>query len=237
MPIRQFQILIAITILLRVNASASTLAKSGTFGGSKVDYKVVLPNGFDPARTYPVILAFGGGSQDMRSVDGALKGYWEGEAERRGYIVVSPAAPGDQLFFESSDRIFPEFLDMILHEYKVQGGRMHVAGPSNGGVSAFHVASLYPQYFWSVTVFPGYLNDTTAPVVEALKSMCIYMYVGDRDNDWGRAMKQQYDLFRKKGYTVQFVPEEDQGHNLDLGPEGIIQLFDDLDLAAKGCSK
>jgi hypothetical protein len=48
--------------------------------------------------------------------DGALRRYWVPEAERRGYIVVSPAAPTDQLFFESSDRVFPEFLDMILRD-------------------------------------------------------------------------------------------------------------------------
>lgn len=230
--------LIVLAALLGVDARASTIVKSGTFGGSKVDYKVVLPDGFDPARRYPVILAFGGGTQDMRMVDIALKGYWAAEAERRGYIVVSPAAPpGDQLFFESSDRIFPEFLDMILRDYKVLGGRMHVGGPSNGGVAAFHVASLYPKYFWSVTVFPGYLNDTTEPIVDALKSMCIYMYVGDLDKDWNRAMKQQSEMLRQKGYAVQFIAEEDQGHAIDFGPEGIKQLFDDLDKASKGCSR
>ena len=234
---RQFLVFVVLAVVSCMNAPALTVLKSGTFGGLKMDYKVVLPNGFDPARAYPAILAFGGGPQNMRIVDGALSRYWAGEAERRGYIVVSPAAPTDQLFFESSDRVFPEFLDTILRDYRVQGGRLHVAGSSSGGVSAFHVASLYPGYFWSVTVFPGYLDDTTDPIVEALKSMCIYMHVGDRDEDWGRAMKQQYDMFSRKGYAVQLFIEEDQGHNLDLGPEDITHLFDDLDAAVKGCSK
>jgi poly(3-hydroxybutyrate) depolymerase len=233
---RLLSVLVAFAIFFGVNAPASTILKSGTFGGSKVEYKVVLPDGYDPARAYPVILAFGGGTQDMRMVDIGLKGYWAAEAERRGYIVVSPATPDNQLFFESSDRIFPEFLDMILRDYKVLGGRMHVGGPSNGGVAAFHVASLYPKYFWSVTVFPGYLNDTTEPVVDALKSMCIYMYVGDLDKDWMRAMKQQAEMFTQRGFAVQFLAEEDQHHALDLGQEGITQLFDDLDKASKGCS-
>ncbi len=125
-------------------ALGSTTLKTGSFGGSTIQYKVVLPNDFDPKRAYPVILAFAGGTEDMRMVDIALKAYWTAEAERRGYIVVSPAVPDEQLFFESSDRIFPEFLDMIRHEYRVQGERMHAVGESSGGVSAFHVASLYP---------------------------------------------------------------------------------------------
>jgi poly(3-hydroxybutyrate) depolymerase len=218
-------------------AHAEIVAKSGTFGGLKVEYKVVLPSGYDSAREYPAILAFGGGPQNMRTVDAGLSHYWAPEAERRGYIVVSPAAPTDQLFFENSDRIFPEFLDMILRDYKVQGGRLHVAGASSGGVSAFHVASLYPQYFWSVTVFPGYLDDTTDPIVEALRPICIYMHVGDRDDDWGRAMKQQYDMFKARGYSAVLFVEEDQGHNLVLGPDDITHFFDDLAASAKGCAK
>ncbi len=230
------RILAAFAILLCAPAPASTLVKTGTFAGMKVDYKVVLPNGFDASRAYPTVLAFAGGPQNMRIVDAELGSYWAPEAERRGYIVVSPAAPSDQLFFENSDHIFPAFLDMILHDYKVQGGRMHVSGRSSGGISAFHVASLYPKYFWSVTVFPGYLDDTTDPMVEALKSMCIYMHVGARDNDWSKAMKQQSDLFKRKGLNAELLVEEDQGHDLDLGSDDIAHLFDDLASAAKGCS-
>jgi predicted peptidase len=213
-----------------------TFARSGTFGGLKVDYKVVLPDDFDPARAYPAILVFGGGPQNMRIVDSELT-RWTAEAERRGYIIVSPAAPSDQLFFENSDRIFPEFLDRLLHDYKVRGGRMHVAGPSSGGVSAFHVASLYPSYFWSITAFPGYLDDTTDPMIEALKSMCIYMHVGAQDNDWMLAMKQQSDMFRRRGFAAELLVEEDQGHSLVLGQDEMKQFFDDLDAAAKGCTK
>ena len=213
-----------------------TLSKSGTFGGLKVDYRVVLPDGFDPSRAYPAVLVFGGGPQNMRIVESELT-RWSGEAERRGYILISPAAPSDQLFFENSDRIFPEFLDAILRDYKVQGGRLHVAGPSSGGVSAFHVASLYPSYFWSVTAFPGYLDDTTEPMVDALRQICIYMHVGSEDNDWMRAMKQQSDLFRGRGLSAELLVEEDQGHSLVLGSDEMKQLFDDLERASQGCAK
>ena len=76
------------------------LANSRTFGGLKVEYRVVLPNGFDARRAYPTVLVFGGGPQNVRIVEGKLT-RWKAEAERRGYILVSPAAPTDQLFFES----------------------------------------------------------------------------------------------------------------------------------------
>ena len=42
----------------------------------------------------------GGGPQTMNTVDGVLNRNLRAEAERRGYIVVAPAAPEGELFFE-----------------------------------------------------------------------------------------------------------------------------------------
>src|SRR5881394_389625 len=138
-------------------ASAELLEKSMTAGGANVQYKVVLPEGYDPTKAYPAILALGGGPQTMNTVDSVLSRNLRAEAEKRGYIVIAPAAPDGQLFFEDGARIFPEFLKMVLADYKIQDNKFHIAGPSNGGIAAFHVAAANPQYFASVTAFPGYM--------------------------------------------------------------------------------
>ena len=88
---------------------AELLEKSKKVAGTKVEYKVVLPNGYDPAKAYPAILAFGGGPQTMNTVDGVLNRNLRAEAEKRGYIVIAPAAPDGQMFFEDGARIFPSF--------------------------------------------------------------------------------------------------------------------------------
>jgi poly(3-hydroxybutyrate) depolymerase len=88
----------------------------------------------------------------MNTVDSVLNRNLRAEAEKRGYIVVAPAAPDGELFFEEGARVFPEFLQMILAEHKIQDNKFHIAGPSNGGIAAFHVAAANPQYFLSVGV-------------------------------------------------------------------------------------
>ena len=162
-------------------ARAEVLEKSRQVGRLTVQYKVVLPSGYDPARTYPGIIALGGGPQTMNTVDGTLTRNFRAEAEKRGYIVVAPAAPEGRLFFEDGARIFPEFLKMILADYKIQDGKFHIAGPSNGGIAAFHVAAANPQYFVSVTAFPGYMWQPTPARLEAISKMCVFMYVGETD--------------------------------------------------------
>src|SRR5713101_9358204 len=125
---------VSVVALVALPAQAEVLEKTKKVGGVTVQYKVVLPSGYDAAKAYPGILALGGGPQTMNTVDGVLSRNFRAEAEKRGYLVVAPAAPDGQLFFEDGARIFPEFLRMILADYKIEGGKFHIAGPSNGGI-------------------------------------------------------------------------------------------------------
>ncbi len=218
-------------------APAKTLDKSGTFGGIKIAYKVVLPDTYDATKEYPLILAFGGGAQTMNIVETGLNRYWREQAEKRGYIVVSPASPDGNLFFEENSRIFPQFLEMIAHDYKIEGGKMHVAGFSNGGVSAFYVASNYPKYFWSITGMPGLLEPESDAKIAAIKQMCIFMHAGGNDQGWPEAMEKQSKLFAQKGLTVKFRVEPDQAHQLILDQAGVNRLFDQIGQSAKGCAR
>src|SRR5947208_15187511 len=123
----------AVVMFITQPLQAELLEKTKKVGGTTVRYKVVLPNGYDAAKAYPAILALGGGPQTMNTVDNILNRNFRAEAEKRGYIVIAPAAPDDQLFFEEGARIFPEFLKMILADYKIQDNKFNIGGPSNGG--------------------------------------------------------------------------------------------------------
>jgi len=183
-----------------VSARAEVLEKAQRVGKTTVHYKVVLPTGYDPAKSYPAVLALGGGPQNMNTVDGVLTRNFRAEAEKRGYIVVAPAAPDDQLFFEDGARIFPEFLKLILADYKIQDNKFHIAGPSNGGIAAFHVAAANPQYLLSVTAFPGYMWEPSVAKLNAISKMCVFMYVGENDEYmWHPEMKREAEFLRSKG--------------------------------------
>jgi dipeptidyl aminopeptidase/acylaminoacyl peptidase len=74
-------------MLIAVSAAvAEVQTKTAQIGTTTVHYKIVLPNGYDPAKAYPAVLAFGGGTQPMETVDRALQRNWQKEAESRGYI-------------------------------------------------------------------------------------------------------------------------------------------------------
>jgi polyhydroxybutyrate depolymerase len=230
---------VAVVLLLGVSAQAEVLDKTMKAGGMTVHYKVVLPNGYDAAKTYPAILALGGGPQNMGTVDSVLNRNLRAEAERRGYIVVAPAAPNDELFFENGAKIFPEFLKSILAAYKIRNNKFHLAGPSNGGIAAFHVAAKNPQYFVSVTAFPGYMWEPSTAKLEAISKMCVFMYVGENDEyRWHDEMKREADWLSSKGTVAHYTVEKGQPHRMDtLAGENAYRLFDDFAEASRGCSK
>jgi predicted peptidase len=220
-------------------AQAELLEKTKNVAGVKVQYKVVLPNGYDPAKTYPAILVFGGGPQTMNTVESVVNRNFRAEAEKRGYIVIAPAAPNDQLFFEEGDRIFPEFLKMIQADYKIQDNKFHIAGPSNGGIAAFHVAAANPQYFLSITAFPGYLWESSTAKLKAISKMCVFMYVGENDPYmWHEEMNKEAEFLRSLGTVARYTVEKGQPHRMEtLAGANAGRLFDGFEETKKGCSK
>ena len=218
---------------------AELVEKTKKVGGMTVQYKVVLPNGYDPAKAYPAILALGGGPQTMNTVDAILTRNFRAEAEKRGYIVVAPAAPNGELFFEDGARIFPEFLKITLADYKIQDNKFHIAGPSNGGIAAFHVAAANPQYFLSVTAFPGYMWEPSNAKLQAISKMCVFMYVGELDEYmWHGEMKKEAEFLRSKGTVARYTVEKGQPHRMEtLAGASAGRLFDGFEETKKGCSK
>jgi len=228
-----------IAILATQPVPAEMLEKTAKVGNTSVHYKVVLPDGYDAAKAYPAILAFGGGPETMKTVDSVLDRNLRAEAEKRGYIVIAPAAPDGELFFEGGARIFPEFLKIVLSNYKIQDNKFHIAGPSNGGIAAFHVAALNPDYFLSITAFPGYMWEPSPAKLQAISRMCVFMYVGENDEYmWHDEMKREAEWLSAKGTIARYTVEKGQPHRMEtLAGANASRLFDGFDEARKGCTK
>ncbi len=217
---------------------AEVIDKTSRIRGTTVHYKVVLPNAYDSAKTYPAILALGGGAQTMNTVTGVLNRYFRAEAEQRGYIVVGPAAPEDHLVLWDGADVFPEFLKQILTDYKIENGKFHIAGPSNGGIAALEIAAAYPQYFQSITAFPGYLVEPRREAkLKAISKLCVFLYVGELDDDvWHNEMKGEAAVLRSLGTVTRYSLEKGQGHGLQsLAGTNAGRLFDGFEQTRKGC--
>jgi pimeloyl-ACP methyl ester carboxylesterase len=123
--------------------------------GRALRHALVLPDGFRPDGTYPVLLALPGGRQDEAAVEAGLARHWGVDAARRGWLVVSPVAPAGSSFLEGAEDLLPALLDVVSARYRVEGGCFHVAGADEGGLSAFRFARLHPESVCSLVALPG----------------------------------------------------------------------------------
>ena len=131
------------------------------------------------------------------------------------------------------------FLKMILADYKIQDRMFNIAGPFNGGIAAFHVAAANPEYFSSVTAFPGYMWEPSAAKLQAISKMCVFMYVGENDPYmWHSEMNKEAEFLRSKGTVARYTVEKGQPHRMEtLADAHAGRLFDDFEETKKGCSK
>ncbi len=180
--------------------------------GTSLDYALFLPAGYDPERGYPVLLALPPGEQTREMVDAGINGYWGHGPVDRDWIVISPAAPDGQLFFQGSELLIPEFLEAIASEYPPEGGKFHLAGISNGGISAFRLVVNQPEKFHSILVVPGFPRGEDFQKLKNLAGIPVAMFVGEFDSSWREGMiGTEQELSRLNiPATLEIVPGE--GH-------------------------
>jgi len=199
-------------------------------GGQTLEYAVVTPADFDPATAYPVVVALPPGPQNRDMVDRGLGPYFETEAMKRGWIVIAPAAPEGSFFHTGLDLEFDALLDHVEAEFAVAGGRVHLAGVSNGGRSGFHQAGRAPDRFASLSTLPGLPSSEEAwAALDGLAELPVAIWAGAEDADWvagaERAVRRLTEL---QAPELHLEIVAGQGHVLATSLS--VELFDRLDL-------
>lgn len=195
--------------------------------GVVVRYRLLVPP--RELAVYPVLLALPPGRQTAEAVDWGIENLYRDEAVRRGWVVVSPVAPGGRLFFEGSEKYLPELLREVAREFPPEGGKFHLAGVSNGGLAAFRVAVLHPELFRSIAVFPGWPSPDDLPILDRIAGVPLRMWAGEKEAPRRLAwMKSAERLLRARNSPVELSVLPGQGHDL-TGAVGGGEIFDFLE--------
>jgi predicted peptidase len=193
-----------------------------------LDYWLILPECFDSTRSYPAVLALPPGNQSISQVEWAVKLYYIRQSIQRNWIVISPAAPEGIKFYEGSETLIPLLLNEVDKKYHIEADKCHLAGVSNGGISAFRLAILYPERFQSVTVFPGVPSEDDKSFLYKLLGMPVSMFVGANDTaEWIEETEETVHTLDSLGVTIEYKKWENNGHVItDLTPAYLFNLLD-----------
>ena len=202
-----------------------------TIDGVVVDYVTVVPEGFEIGDEAPVLLAFPPGGQSLDQTRSLVSNTYLAEAVARGWVVISPAAPGGELFFQGSEALVPGLMDWTESWVTLEGGQFHIAGVSNGGLSAFRVAGQQPERVASIVAFPGYpRSGEDVAALANLTDVSVRMFAGETDTGWIVPMQEAEQTLNDLGGNVVLVEFPGEGHIIGALSDGV-QIFDDLDSA------
>ena len=197
--------------------------------GTVVDYVTVTPEGFEPGAEAPLLLALPPGGQDLGLTRSIVERTYATEAARRGWVVVSPAAPNGELYFQGSEVLLPPLVDWIESWVMLEGGAPHVAGISNGGISSFRYAAENPDRVRSIVVFPGFpQSEADREALEELTGVPIRLFVGENDSGWLEAAEEAAATLQGLGGDAELAIVPGEGHILAATADGTA-VFDLLD--------
>jgi len=216
MDARRFEgrlVALAAILLLASSARADReLRRLPLRDGTTLRYAELLPPDYRSDRAYPVLLALPPGDQSAAMVERAVALYWQSLAQH-GWIVVSPATPDGRLFFQGAESVLPELMDHVLAAFRVEGGRLHLAGVSNGGRSAFHLAVASPSRFASLTVLPGFPPSAgDFAKLDRLRGLPVALFGGSLDPGWVAQMRRTRARLESLGADVHLTVYPGEGH-------------------------
>lgn len=200
-------------------------------GGKNIDYVTITPRGFRIGDVAPVFFALPPGGQGIDITRDVATGVYMNQAVTRGWVVVTPASPGGRWYDNDNTAVVPEFISWINAWVTIEGGRPHIGGMSNGGLSAFHIALQYPSQFRSLLAFPGFpQTEDDQDALATLADIPVRLWVGGEDADWLTSMETTAQELRTVGGDIELWVLRGESHVLQSTSNGIA-FFNELDAA------
>lgn len=201
------------TTLLAMRERIAPLFKVMTYEdkvvGKTMTYNLYIPQNYDPARSYPLVLFMGDASTTGKGAASPLKqGYggiiWatpESQAKHPCFVLV-PAFAGPENVTNDQWQVTDE-VDQVRHllghiadTYNIDRKRMYTTGQSMGGMISFYLNAHYPDLF-AASIYVGSQWDVS--VLKPLAAQKFFYIVSAADPKASVGMQQLGELLKTEG--------------------------------------
>ena len=202
-------------------------------------YQLYMPENYDPAKEYPVILFMHGlgsvgnkGEHISQTVAQFVKNVTASNKYKNEVIILAPQHPSGQKWVEVNFTpgtynfantpiskwlaAAKELLDSCIEDYSIDENRIYGYGNSMGAFATIYMAMTYPDLYAAIVPVAGGCDPTKASLI---KDVPIWLFHGDKDT------------------TVNIIGSRTLYNNLiSLGAkEAKLTVFQGVGHAAQGC--
>lgn len=194
-------------------------------------YHVTLPPEYSVDRRYPVILCLhaqgGSAEQEMRFWAGTPE--QPGQAQRYGYIVVSPEyATANQATHDYRAETHQFVLDVLTDvrkRFAIDGNRVFLCGHGMGGDAAFDIGYSHPDLFAGLIPMGGVSDRQCQYLWENAVGLPMYIVGGELDRDTRDRNSRELDRFFKDGKRFDVIYCEFRGAGFGPFNDELLKLF------------
>lgn len=205
--------------------------------GKTMTYNLYVPEGYNPRKSFPLVLFMADGSTTGKGVKAPLmQGYggiiWakdENQAKNPCFVLV-PAYTGPENVvnddWEVSDEVNMtlRLLENVVAEYSIDKNRLYTTGQSMGGMISFYLNANHPDLF-AASLYVGSQWDVN--VLEPLANMKFFYIISAADPKASIGMKELGDMLKRKGvlfgiteFSAKLPDSEQDNYIQDLLDEG-----------------
>ncbi len=187
-------------------------------------YRLFIPDAYDPAKTWPLVVALHGMGGDENTMFDAYAGAVKRAAERLGLLVVCPKGRDTASMYRgAAEQDVMDVLAEVRRDYKIDPGRIYLMGHSMGGYGTWSTAMDHPDVFAALGPISG--GGDPAGMVK-IKDIPEYVVHGDADPtvpvENSRAMVA---AGKKAGARIEYVEIHGGNHTSVAAPQ-IAPMFE-----------
>lgn len=196
-------------------------------------YTIFVPDGYDPARPWPLVVGLHGGGPDGadgKGVVGAGKDFMnfiQDSCAERGYIAVCPTARAAPWSAPENDGFFLAVIREVELLYHVDLNRVYLMGHSMGGYGTWHFGPKYCEQFAAIAPASGGNNNGEKKL--ASMHTAVYDYHSDDDPRCRVDDSREAAKIMKKTGGMDFIYTEFPNRQHEFPHEVVVDEFDFFD--------
>jgi predicted esterase len=147
---------------------------------------------------------------------------WKPYADTEGFVLIAPNLTGEFYTLQNErDRMLKKLVDEVAATYRIDRGKILLAGFSWGGQFAYRMAMRHPEFAHTVAVFSG--ANFPPPSPREAVHPTFYLSVGSEETTALQHNEELAQALKRLGYPVTLHVDRGRGHS--MSPQAIVDVL------------